>query len=151
MPRPCCPRRISTCPTATLFTPCGGEACDTRGVVVALDELEALRLADLEGMYQEAAAECMGISRSTFARIVEQARRKVADALVHGRTLRVGSSSEMEKQHASDAAAPPRCERAGCRDGKRHFPGCESHPGAVAERGSGAVPRQASKKQEVIT
>jgi predicted DNA-binding protein (UPF0251 family) len=134
-----------------LFTPCGGEACDAEGVVLALDELEALRLADLEGMYQEEAAECMGISRSTFARIVEQARRKVADALVHGRTLRVGSSSEMEKQHASDAAAPPRCERAGCRDGKRHFPGRESHPGAVAERESGAVPRRASKKQEVIT
>jgi predicted DNA-binding protein (UPF0251 family) len=155
MPRPCCPRRISTCPTATLFTPCGGEACDAGGAVLALDELEALRLADLEGMYQEAAAERMGISRSTFARIVEQARRKVADALVHGRTLRVGSSVEtsveMEDQHASDAATPPRCERTGCRAGKRRLSGCESHPGVVAERESGAVPRQASKKQEVIT
>jgi len=155
MPRPCCPRRISTCLTATLFTPCGGEACDAGGVVLALDELEALRLADLEGMYQEAAAERMGISRSTFARIVEQARRKVADALVHGRTLRVGSSVEtsveMGDQHASDAAAAPRCERAGCRDGKRRLSGCESHPGAVGGRESGAVLRQASEKQEVIT
>jgi hypothetical protein len=93
----------------------------------------------------------MGISRSTFARIVEQARRKVADALVHGRTLRVGSSVEMEEQRAADTAAPPRCERTGCWDGKRHFPGCESHSGAVAERENGAVPRRASKKQEVIT
>jgi uncharacterized protein len=59
-------------------------------VSLSVDELEALRLADLEGLYQEEAASRMGISRATFARIVEASRRKVADALVHGRALRIG-------------------------------------------------------------
>ena len=58
-------------------------------VALSVDELEALRLADLEGLYQDAAAARMGVSRPTFARIVEASRRKVAEALVHGRALRI--------------------------------------------------------------
>jgi len=58
-------------------------------VTLALDEVEALRLADLKGLYQEQAAGQMKISRSTFSRIIEQARWKVADALVHGKALRI--------------------------------------------------------------
>lgn len=58
-------------------------------VVMTLDEFEALRLADLVGLYQEQAAEEMGVSRPTFSRIVESAHRKVADALVHGKALRI--------------------------------------------------------------
>jgi predicted DNA-binding protein (UPF0251 family) len=54
---------------------------------MTLDEFESLRLADLEGLYQEAASARMKVSRSTFSRIVETARRKVADALVHGKVL----------------------------------------------------------------
>ena len=50
---------------------------------------EALRLADLNGQYQEQAAEQMKISRATFARIVEVARKKVADALINGKALRI--------------------------------------------------------------
>jgi predicted DNA-binding protein (UPF0251 family) len=57
--------------------------------VMTLDEFEALRLADLEGAYQEAAAAQMHVSRPTFSRIIESARRKVADALVNGRALRI--------------------------------------------------------------
>ncbi len=51
------------------------------------DELEALRLADLEGLYHEAAAERMGVSRATFGRVLERARRKVVEALVEGKVL----------------------------------------------------------------
>jgi uncharacterized protein len=58
-------------------------------VVMTLDEFEALRQADLVGLYQEQAAEQMGVSRPTFSRIVESAHRKVADALVHGKALRM--------------------------------------------------------------
>ncbi len=58
-------------------------------VVMTLDEFEAVRLADLGGLYQEQAAEEMGVSRPTFSRIVESAHRKVADALVHGKALRI--------------------------------------------------------------
>jgi predicted DNA-binding protein (UPF0251 family) len=59
-------------------------------VALSVDEFEALRLADLEGLYQDEAATRMGVSRPTFARIVEASRRKVAEALVHGRALRIG-------------------------------------------------------------
>ena len=54
---------------------------------MTLDEFESLRLADLEGLYQEEASARMKVSRSTFSRIVETAWQKVADALVHGKVL----------------------------------------------------------------
>jgi len=58
-------------------------------VVMALDEFEALRLADLDGLYQEQAAAQMNVSRTTFSRIIDAAHRKIADALVHGKALRI--------------------------------------------------------------
>jgi predicted DNA-binding protein (UPF0251 family) len=58
-------------------------------VVMTLDEFEALRLADLEQLYHERAAEQMHVSRPTFSRIIDSARAKVADALVHGKALRI--------------------------------------------------------------
>jgi hypothetical protein len=54
-----------------------------------MDEFEALRLADLEGLYQEQAAERMNVSRQTFGRIVESARRKVAQVIAEGLALRI--------------------------------------------------------------
>ncbi|MBM4028206.1 MAG: DUF134 domain-containing protein [Planctomycetes bacterium] len=89
MPRPCCLRHIGFRPTAGLFKPAGVPACALEQVILTLDEVEALRLADLEGLYQEQAAAHMKVSRPTFTRIIEEARRKVADALVHGKALRL--------------------------------------------------------------
>lgn len=60
---------------------------------MTLDEFEALRQADLVGLYQRQAAEQMGVSRPTFSRIIESAHRKVADALVHGKALRIEGGS----------------------------------------------------------
>lgn len=56
---------------------------------LTLDGLEALRLADLEGLYQQEAARRMGISRATFARVIATARNAVADALVNGNALKI--------------------------------------------------------------
>jgi uncharacterized protein len=89
MPRPCCLRHVDVNPCAISFRPTGIPVHLLDIVVLALDELEALRLADLGGLYQEAAAKKMKISRPTFARIVEAARRKVADALIHGKAIRL--------------------------------------------------------------
>jgi predicted DNA-binding protein (UPF0251 family) len=58
-------------------------------VVLAFDELEAIRLGDLEGRYQEDAAVEMGVSRQTFGRIIEAAHRKVAEALCLGKALQI--------------------------------------------------------------
>lgn len=87
MPRPCCLRRISCHPEVRLFKPAGVPARELEWVALGLDEFEALRLADFEGLYQEEAARRMGVSRPTFARIVEAARRKVAGALLRGQAL----------------------------------------------------------------
>jgi uncharacterized protein len=63
-------------------------------VYLSLDELEALRLADYEGLYHEEAAEKMTISRQTFGRILGGARRKLAEALVEGKALRIETKTE---------------------------------------------------------
>jgi predicted DNA-binding protein (UPF0251 family) len=89
MPRPPCPRRVAAPPRCSYFKPAGIPLSRLEEVALNVDELEALRLADLEGLYQEKAAARMGVSRPTFARIVEISRRKVAEALVHGRALRI--------------------------------------------------------------
>jgi len=60
-----------------------------RRVTLLQEELEALRLADLEGLTQTEAAECMGVSRSSFQRIVARARRQVALALTEGHALQI--------------------------------------------------------------
>jgi predicted DNA-binding protein (UPF0251 family) len=62
---------------------------DLQEVVISLDEFEAVRLADLGGLYQEQAAEQMDVSRPTFSRIIESAHKKIADALVHGKAIRI--------------------------------------------------------------
>jgi predicted DNA-binding protein (UPF0251 family) len=65
-------------------------------VVLTVDEFEAIRLADLGGLYQEQAAEKMNVSRQTFGRIIEAAHKKVAEALVKGKALKIeGGEFEM--------------------------------------------------------
>ena len=89
MARPLCPRRVDALPPSTYFKPRGVPVSELEETVVSVDELEALRLADLEGLYHEEAAARMNVSRATFGRIVESARRKVAEVLVRGRALKI--------------------------------------------------------------
>jgi predicted DNA-binding protein (UPF0251 family) len=89
MPRPPRCRYVAQEPGVTYFKPRGVPVTNLEQVVLSVDELEALRLADKEGMYQDQAAERMKISRPTFGRVVETARRKVAEALVEGKALRI--------------------------------------------------------------
>jgi len=63
-------------------------------VEVSMDEIEALRLADYEGLYHESAAARMEISRQTFGRILCQARRKVAECLVKGKALKIEANRD---------------------------------------------------------
>jgi predicted DNA-binding protein (UPF0251 family) len=89
VPRPPCCRRVMGKPAASLFTPAGSRSSSAEQVVVSLDEFEAIRLADCEGLKQEDAAEQMQVSRPTFGRVLESAHRKVADSLVHGKPLKI--------------------------------------------------------------
>ena len=87
MPRPRKRRRIRSKQLAAIYKPAGIALDDLERVPLLPEELESLRLADLEGLSQAEGAESMGVSRSTFQRIVAKARRQVALALVEGRAL----------------------------------------------------------------
>lgn len=77
-------------------------------VTLRSDELEALRLADFEGLYQEACAQRMGISRTTLSRTLAAARRKVVEALLHGKRLIVEVSPDADPSsgHREEADEP---------------------------------------------
>jgi predicted DNA-binding protein (UPF0251 family) len=87
MPRPHKCRLIAAQPLVGAFKPAGVPGRNLETIELGLDELEALRLADLEGLYHDAAAERMGISRPTFGRLLECARHKVACALFQSMML----------------------------------------------------------------
>jgi predicted DNA-binding protein (UPF0251 family) len=89
MPRPLKCRRVRSRPCSDYFKPRGVPLYELEEVVLALDELEAVRLADLDGLYQEEAARMMNVSRQTFGNIVESARKKLADAIFNGKALRI--------------------------------------------------------------
>ena len=93
-PRNC--RRVGSMPQSDYFKPRGIPLSMLEEVVLTVDEFEAVRLADFEGLYQEQAAGKMRVSRPTFARIVESAHKKVAEALVQGKALKIeGGEFEM--------------------------------------------------------
>jgi predicted DNA-binding protein (UPF0251 family) len=89
MPRPKKPRWIDDHPGVTYFKPQGIPIRFLDHVELGMDEFEAIRLADFEGLSQEEAAPNMNISRATFGRIVTQARNKIADALINGKAIRI--------------------------------------------------------------
>lgn len=93
MPRPCKLRFVECNPGATHFKPCGRSGHKLEAVSMTVDELEAIRLADLEGLYQEEAARRMNISRQTFGNIISSAHRKVADSLIHSKYLTITGGS----------------------------------------------------------
>jgi predicted DNA-binding protein (UPF0251 family) len=97
MARPPCCRRVSGKPAAAIFKPAGIPMRLLEEVVMTLDEFEAIRLADFEGLYQDQASERMRVSRPTFGRIIEVARRKVAEAIILGKALKIeGGPVEVE-------------------------------------------------------
>ena len=89
MSRPCRCRRIRCSPDTNYFKPRGIPLDMLEEVNLTLDELEAVRLADLEGLYQEDAARKMDISRQTFGNIINSAHRKIADALLNSKALKI--------------------------------------------------------------
>ncbi len=89
MPRPRKFRRIAFEPDITYFKPAGVRLAGLEEIIISLEELEAIRLRDFEGLDQEAAAKKMNISQPTFHRLLEIARKKIAEALVTGKALRI--------------------------------------------------------------
>ena len=82
-------RCIDCSPTASYFKPVGIPLRELDEVVLGIDEVEAMRLADLEGLYQVDVAEQMGVSRQTVGNMLNRAHQKLADALINGKALRI--------------------------------------------------------------
>jgi len=89
MPRPPKWRCVSFMPQTTYFKPAGIPLALLKEVRLSVEEAEAIRLKDLEGLEQEECAQRMHISRPTFHRVLESARKKVAESLINGKALRI--------------------------------------------------------------
>ncbi len=89
MPRPPKKRDVEFVPEVRCFKPAGSPLRELRETVLGVDELEALRLKEMEGLNQEECAERMNLAQSTFQRILASARKKVTQALVEGTALRI--------------------------------------------------------------
>jgi predicted DNA-binding protein (UPF0251 family) len=89
MSRPKKCRSVQCRPDATYFKPRGIPLVALDEITMSLDEIEALRLADYNGLYHKDAAMEMKISRQTFGRILNEARRKVAGCLLKGKALKI--------------------------------------------------------------
>jgi len=126
MPRPRKRRTVEYVPAETTYKPVGQRLAQLPQVWLSYDELEALRLADVEGLYQSEAASRMAISRSTFQRTLSDARRKVAQALVEGAALVIGQAEPPSQQwrcpacgaawavlHGAGEAGQPTCPQCG--------------------------------------
>lgn len=104
MTRPKTLRLVDAIPSVKWFKPTGIKMCDLEEVSLTFDEIEAVRLADLESLYQEQVAERMGVSRQTVGRILVAARHKIAEALVNGKAIRLeGGQIQYRQPEGLDA------------------------------------------------
>lgn len=100
MPRPCKKRKITARPRAYYFKPRAVPLCQLEEVVLRLDELQALEHADLARRDQRSSAAAMKVSRQTFGNILASARRKLADAVVRGKALKIeGGPEDLARPH----------------------------------------------------
>lgn len=94
--RPKSPRRVGCSPEVLYFKPRGVPLKELDTVSLAIEELESLRLVDVEGMTQEDAAFTMGISRRAFWKDLKSARKKVALALTTGKAIEIANESPVD-------------------------------------------------------
>jgi predicted DNA-binding protein (UPF0251 family) len=92
MPRPRKHRRVCCNPSSYYFKPRGIPVFELEEITLDHDELESLRLADFLAYSHEKAAKEMKISRATFGRIVEIARKKVVDGILNGKAIRINEN-----------------------------------------------------------
>lgn len=93
MPRPTKCRRVGFIPGTTYFKPAGIPLRALAEIRLSVEEAEAIRLKDLEGLEQEECAGKMSISRPTFQRVLASGRQKIADALLNGKAIRIEGGS----------------------------------------------------------
>lgn len=100
MTRPFKCRRIKANPQVTYFKPRAIPVSILEEVNLTMDEFESIRLADLEGMYQAEAASKMKVSRQTFGNIINSAHKKIADAIINAKAIKIkGGVYKMPNQN----------------------------------------------------
>ena len=104
--RPQRKRLVRFMPEITYFKPAGIPLRNLPEVVLAFDELEALRLAELEDLDQESAAKKMKISRITFQRILHRAHKKVSEALIYGKAIKIEGGEIMTNEQSKNIPTP---------------------------------------------
>ncbi len=132
MVRPRLHRRVSGEFNATYFKPAGIPVRDLDTVNLTFDELEAVRLTDLEDLYQADAAVKMNISRQTLGNIVKSAHKKIAEALIKGKAIKIegGTIEYMRKLYYC-----PSCESTfQGEENKENCPSCQSEKIEPAEK-----------------
>jgi len=96
--RPRMRRKLALEVGSDYFKPAGIALNQLEEVGLTLEELEAVRLVDLEDLDQEDAAKKMEVSRKTLWRDLQSARKKIADALVNGKAIQISGSEKMPKK-----------------------------------------------------
>ena len=93
MPRPKIYRRVEFFPDSTYFVPMGVPSCALEQIDIMMEELDAMRLKDIEGLNQEECAQRMNVSRQTFQNIIDSARKKVAISLTQGKAINISGGN----------------------------------------------------------
>lgn len=89
MPRPCKQRRIGSRPNSLYFKPAGVRMNELMEVDLSLPEFESIKLIDFDGISQAEAGNKMEVSQSTLSRILSSGRKKIADAIINGKAIRI--------------------------------------------------------------
>lgn len=89
MARPTKFRKVERFPNEDYFIPKGRPQSETTDIILKVEELEAMRLKDIEGLNQEECAKRMNISRQTFQNVIDSARKSVAIALTEGKSIKI--------------------------------------------------------------
>ena len=89
MPRPRRCRKVRFKPGTTYFKPAGIRIVDLEEVILNFEEYESIRLVDLEGIEQTKAGKMMEVSQPTFSRLLKSARKKISDAIINGKAIKI--------------------------------------------------------------
>ena len=118
MARPRKWKRVCCLPEIDSFGPLNRPGIDREVIIMTVEEYETIRLIDLEGMMQEECADRMNVARTTVQRIYNDARKKLAESLVDGKTLRIEGGDYKLCDENAQMFGCPRCHRHKHRFGK---------------------------------
>ncbi|PKM51220.1 MAG: hypothetical protein CVV02_07635 [Firmicutes bacterium HGW-Firmicutes-7] len=118
MARPRKFKRVCCLPEVTLFGPLNNNELQQEDVCMTVEEYEVIRMMDYEGHNQEECAKAMGVARSTIQRIYDDARKKIADSLINGKSLKIQGG---DYKLCSEFGEEFPCKRKGCHKRSQHL------------------------------